>query len=247
MLNNDDAASAAGILDNRDRICDQFRQLEERWNNRLVLEGLSLAEAYGEGRLAIALVMGVRPATYGGGPSSRKNDECTWTERARSVAFVYTVDVKRSDGSEWDQRSMLVHTVQLIEGREQTISPSGIRLYLIRQDLSYDGCVSLYKYILTGIHHRLPVIVHREISSGPISPVSIDHSTDHNIQSRPKVMRGVSDDSANFAAHRCPELECIFTRGTLIQVSESYIHVVPDESSLKRFQLLDVLVSPFNL
>ena len=34
---------------------DQLRQLMQRWDNRLAFEGLALAEAYADGRIAVVL------------------------------------------------------------------------------------------------------------------------------------------------------------------------------------------------
>jgi hypothetical protein len=114
----------------RQRIDDTQRKLGEIfecWNDRLVLEKVSLAEAYINGRISIGVIVQISGAPFGDAASVHHDAEVMAGERPRAV-LVYEVQAGADGEFEYQDQAMLVEVVQLIESPERGNSQYGTAL-----------------------------------------------------------------------------------------------------------------------
>ena len=121
---------------------NKLRQLAERWDDRLVLEGFPLTKLYLDGRIAIAPIMDVsggakadisgflNDGSISGGNSA--NSESSPCRDRRRILFLFLADaddnvIGNNDGGHKD--AVLIHSVKLIESVEQRITPTLVRFY----------------------------------------------------------------------------------------------------------------------
>jgi hypothetical protein len=164
----------------------ELRELAKPWNNRLVLENLSLTKAYIECRIAIFLVMDCGLASGSGfatlldsnavGSNYGRNSIHGSRRDRRRIIFLFLADCDHEMmlmANRRNQQSMLVHSVQTIEPKKERIG-SFVRFYLISDEQSQIWSDSLYKSVFSGMYERVPRIVHRENHSGFFRVVAAD-------------------------------------------------------------------------
>lgn len=251
-------------FENVDHARHQLRELMQRWDNRLILENLSLAEAYLDGRIAILLIM---EPSLGAGPnlSGLANDVAIGigdTDNAEngptgSGSRIVLLILADRDGSVHafgeggDQQAVLVHSVQTVKSEKQRVG-SLVWFYIINQDSSQLGRSGLYKSVVTGSYKSLPRIVHREVDSGSfrVNAVSSKDLAGELVKGGAKIVNDITDDwSYVCGPSTIPNYKDMIASavGATILVSASSVDVCLDNTVEPRFKLLDVLVGPFNL
>lgn len=255
-------------FENLNRVSDKFRELVQRWDNRLILEGLSFPEAYVTGRIAIALIMDVR-----GGPETERAPrfasgapngiDGAGRNRGR-VIFVFLADhhdpvMGRGDGS--NDKTMLVGTVEVVQTPEIRIPiVSHVRLYDVSD---YAGCVwrdSLYKSVVSGLYERIPRVAQREMKTIYGGDSSLDYwearrgGTDDlegsMVESAPKAMHSIAYSEAHDIEKMRLSVDDNRDRlkvGMRLLVSKCRIDISFDEVSQPALKIIDVLVGPFDL
>lgn len=245
------------IDDTRDKFC----QLAKRWNNRLVLEGFSLSEAYAKGRIAILLVMqccfrsrlGFSRIANDAVNSTQtgEHEDCSG-RGGRRVIFLILADADNHvvvfrDGR--DQESMLVHSVKLVQ-RQELVS-SLLRCYDISNYRSESGIGSLYHSVFTGSYKVFPRLIEREISAGRVVfPARNNYGTGEQVQGCAEIVNSVADNQRDFVGKSrfVSYADCMaLASRSVILVGACGINIKLDDSIEPCFKLLDVLVGPFNL
>jgi hypothetical protein len=103
---------------------DQFRELNERWNNRFTLQGQSLVEKYREGRMSVVCDFEFsRTAKWSRGAISCNGDIAD----NPVVSLVFCAKTEdRSYLYDWKQKPVFVEDVDIMQG-PQGVIPSSVR------------------------------------------------------------------------------------------------------------------------
>jgi hypothetical protein len=257
-------APEAVRFQNIEHTSDELRQLAKRWDNRLILKGLSLAEQYVNGRIAIALVMeqSFRPLSRRswladnrpislGMAGDHEDPSCRYNWR---IVFLILADRDLKMGfsrNGWDKESMLIHAVKIVKGKEASISPSFVRFYDISDYKREIGHGALYKSVVRGTYEVLPRIAHREVNKGRIFFLPRDNdSGSKQIKGCAEIMDSVTDDQRDFVIKpRLPTYKdlMMFAAGNDILVGESGADFRVNEITEPNLQFVDMLVGPFDL
>jgi hypothetical protein len=128
-------ASFCAFFQKIDGATDEFGKLAQRWNNRLVLEGLSLPELYLNRRIAIALVVDIGPcadpgfprlADYSsiGRPDANEHEDSAGGTSRRVVFLILSngEDDMTRLGNCLDKHPMLIHSVKVIERSKSVLA-----------------------------------------------------------------------------------------------------------------------------
>jgi hypothetical protein len=180
-----------------ERFRNDLADLHERWNNRLVLEGTSLAEAYLNGRLEIL--------SYGDWNIGTK--DVNWAVRispASAIGKLVSAKHPRSDnssqGDSWDKQVMFVVVVQDIEGPERLVR-SVLRPYIFEKKVFSVGDGFLYRIEGAGGYKVFPNFEHRKVWLR----LWIDSSNNPGAQMvkcSPQVMERISDGERECLGNR---------------------------------------------
>lgn len=228
----------------------EFGDLKERWNNRLVLKGRSLSEAYLNRNCGVIV--------YGSGEIwAAKN--CDW---ACSIAMDSTIhegtpiihsDIKISEAGHSDGRQNQVVLIVIVEAVEspKRFVRAVLRPYIFEKRARCIGEGFLYQRQNRGGYEVLPVGVNGEVflRSG------LDGSADAGcevIERGPEIMGGVTDN----------ERERVWNglQRTIMNIQPGFLHVGEHRAVIKGDfiqggvqglcagpNLFDVAVGPFNL
>ena len=226
---------------------NKLRELNQRWNNRLVLEGLSFPEAYLDGRFAIALVVEVCGAATAGRHAIREEEQEGWRHRDSSGRVVFVINANDLDfrhGDGCDQQPVFIDTIQMVKPNKLAT----IRAYEISNDLRDVGGDSLYFSVTRLRHQRLPILIYREACGFGVIPKRTQDRDGHIIQGCSQVVGGITNDrgeGVGFNRWR----DDIKTRlsGLRVSVYPNTVRASIEISGNPEFQISDVLVGPFNL
>lgn len=230
------------------RFRHDLRNLNERWNNRLVLERTSWCEAYIDGRLEIAMY----------GDRLLGADDENWlcciradiqaSDRNRPERYIGPIDVRH--GGRGDEQIMFVVVVEGVESPKRFIR-SVIRSYLLNDKPLSTGNGLLYK-VQDGCGYKvLPRGVDREVRFGR----GIDRSQNacaEVIERRSEVVDRISDCKREHTRDGLngPENESIFidlaTGRANITLYPQRVEFVGQRLSQSN-QLVNVAVGPLNL
>ena len=246
-----------------DDTINKLRQLSQRWDNRLVLEGFPLTKLYLDGRVAIALIVdvsgGAGPDVSSpldnspiGGHNSTDGENRAWRNRRR-VLFLILSDANNNvigDNDRGDEHAVLLHSVKLVESNETRVAPSLVRFYDISNYQREIGRGSLYKSVTTGSYEVVPVATKREIGSFSDSRLAFKNLSGDEIKGCTEIVNDIPNDRGNNfrkALGSNYRDMVAFASGSAILVGASGINVLLDKASEPRFKLVDVLVGPFDL
>jgi len=264
MCERHEEASTGVRFKDIDGLRNKLGELFQRWDDRLILENLSLSEAYIDGLIAIVLVMDERLGSgseralltengaVGSLMSSNKVDGAR-TSGGRVVLLILADRdteapfVRHSD----NKRPVLVRAIKSVQGPE-VIVPSLVWRYDISEYVSEFGRDSLYASKLYGGYKSFPRITRREIHGGTFRVVaaSPDDAARYEIQGRAQAMDCIADDGrdaidvSSGALHH--DMVIGATRIVLL-IASSGIRVDFVDIGDPRLKLADVLVGPFDL
>lgn len=151
-----------------DEAGDHLQELMHRWDDRLVLKGLSLSKAYLDGRLAIAFVV-KESGRSGLGVLAAGQTEVgsSWPTVPSCTQFVCVCYATKSDfgyGSSCDYEPVFVGPIQVIEADKQV--SSRILVYKIGDSSRELDGHSLYFDVFRLVYQRIPIVIYRK--SGPL-------------------------------------------------------------------------------
>lgn len=181
-------------LQNGERLVHEFRNLRERWDNRLVLERTSLAELYINGRVEVVV--------HGDWPGA--SQDYHWACRIRACATVSqdaapggdvdVTDIGKGDG--WQDQVVLVVVVEGIEGPERFVR-SVFRPHLFEKKVFGVGEGLLYRREIGMGYEVFPFGGHWEEGSFAIGrkPSADDH-IGKMVQCGAEIVNGITDDEA---------------------------------------------------
>jgi hypothetical protein len=225
---------------------DQFRELNERWNNRFTLQGQSLVEKYREGRMSVVCDFEFsRTAKWSRGAISCNGDIAD----NPVVSLVFCAKTEdRSYLYDWKQKPVFVEDVDIMQG-PQGVIPSSVRFYDIHDEvkdvfggLLYQSAIDAsYKFIPRFKEWKYSVIVVPSKSS------KVDF-VNSKVQSALEVVRGISNDKSNVSwqGFSYIELDAIVS-GLKILIGAKRVKITSSKSQDFRVKIIDVLLGPFNL
>src|SRR2546425_8639441 len=218
---------------------DQLRELMQRWDNRLTGEE-SVAEEYIKGRLSIGFQM--KLGDIATEPHAAR-------DRGKSDGGAIVLSVKHRKGNGWDQQSVLVHLVEVVQSANGLIpSLASIGLYLINNQVD-DVCTSnLYRSVMNGAYKLLSGVAYWESNILNRSAGVGDNIVGHMIKRSPQVVDCITDDQWDGLWHRFRDVE--FHRAlTRLRVflGANTIKVTLQEGDNLLLQIEDVLIGPFDL
>lgn len=237
------------VGEGHDSVVRRYRQSLERLQNTLVFEGLSLSEAYIEGRARIAVEFGPHPAPKADGSRlisvwnhNGQFAETTPSGNASGIKNVEPLDFHHCVSP--DKHVMLVSNVEPVNSVK--FMPVYLeRLYFIEdeQDHIAPGEGSCFLSIKGGFR-ILPRVAKRELSPSIDAPaISLDKGAVSVIQGRAKIMDRIADDGRRMS--RNPTPEGAFFPSVRVGLWPEGFDVVHRIGSDNRFELLDVMIGPF--
>jgi hypothetical protein len=236
----------------RERIDDtkhKLRQLQQRWDNRLILEKESFFEAYLDGRLCVGLVVDIGGRAFGNGTSVTEDANTMGREWTCGVLlYKFNPGLKRVTGE--DDGSMLIDVVQSVECPKGKV-PSLVRLYRIDDKLAKVGADLLFKSAIDGLYKFFPRFMHGEVdltSTGVATQVADDLSYGV-VERAPEIVNGITDDHTKPVDSECawgPKIKAQITRFRVF-IDERSVTLVHQEAIDPSLRISDVLIGPFNL
>lgn len=236
----------------RKRIDDtkhQLRQVQERWDNRLILERESLFEAYLDGRICIGLVVKMGGGAFLDGASVTEDTNPMRGERASGI-LIYEFDSGLKRVTTKYDRSMLVEVIEFIECPKGKIS-SLVRLYRIDNKLAKVGTDLLFKSEIDGLYKFFPRFMHGEVGVSTIGISShVADNFGHRVVKRAsEVVNSVTDDNAKPVDGECaggPEIKAEIA-SLRISIDEMSVTFRPQKALNPGLRVTDVLIGPLNL
>ncbi|HEY2966986.1 MAG TPA: hypothetical protein VGK75_01355 [Casimicrobiaceae bacterium] len=239
--------SKAVRLEQIDGFANKFRELMERWENRLVIGRQSLAKQYTEGRFTVILEF-KRRIPWGNATS---HNSLTFSESAANgsaryspIFFpsgVFEIGACTSKPHHWDQELVFISNVQTVKGPDGVI-PSWMGLYNIQQNRG-NFRELIYYSMLNGLCKFLPAI-----HSGKVETPVLDSFAEHEIQSRSQVVNCISSDKRDFIWNGLQKSDCETMLSSFgVFLFGENIEVRLEEFVKTRLELADVLVGPINL
>lgn len=228
-----------------------LRETQKRWDNRLILKRLPLAEEYINGRLAVALnfnlVMAVEQH-----PSPHDHDICN---RSFNSVLVLIFRVKVHQGGDREDRNqglMLVENVEVVESVEGKI-PSLVLVgaYLVENQIPDVGPRNIYWSLWEGSYKFLTLLPERELGGFDLlvrTPIEGDDLVGHQIQRSVEVVGSIADDRRNALRHRLGHVAYHHTTtGLQIVLNDDSVEVRFPKVGQYPLKLVDVLIGPFDL
>lgn len=238
--------------ENTDRLANEFGKLRERWDNRIVLEEVSLAEKYIDGRLGL-LAYGYFGCV---GKTKRRRFALGIEYQTHRAADEYRFAIQRNievgNGrfpSRWNDEVVLVDLVQRTEPIKVAL-PSNVRLYFLDnsrlgtgEGLLYRGNVGVrYETFPFFVKGKLKYLLPRYISE------RANDLDSHVVQRGAQIMDDISDDERNWFWKKLlgneNEGECAIPP---IIISAKTVRFGGDKLVHDGFEFVDVAVGPLNL
>lgn len=238
-------AGEISLLDCLHDARDDLRELMQRWDNRLVFEGLSLPEEYAKGRLSIVCYVEL------GGRGDRV-EPTAFSHKEGQILKPVVVIVMRAysaelrDGNNRNEQPMLVYNVQLMEG-PQRIIPSLVRLYDVKNQITDVLPRHLYFSTIQRAYKFLPRISYWKIGVPSTRATGFDDNlASHEIEGCAQIVDSIANYQGNIAGQGFRvEREDILPSS--VRVYLQTVEVCFEEGNEGRVKLLDVAVGPFDL
>jgi hypothetical protein len=214
-------------------------EIDERWNNRLVLEQCSIGEQYIRGRLAVACYLHLA-----GNPDGVQNaafvDNKRHIDKLISVLIFCANPSQGLDRGNRDEELVLVDVVQLPNFPDIKV-PSAVRLYLVTNEDCEIGEGSLYRSEILGGYKILPFVPYRERNSVIVFP---DKEGCDIIEGASEIVNCIADDKGRIQWGIGNRIQL---KQILPGISVQFAEVRIEERFKDVIQLVDVAVGPLNL
>jgi len=223
------------ILENIDNIRNDLGKLMQRFNDRLILEGLPIAKSYLEGRLEILADFDI---TCGGDTHKylavfNRADVQTSKSKQRTISVPHLKTLDPGIMHCRDKCFVFVGYVEVMNSPQKFIA-SVVRFqradYL---DDIFSG--SVYVSIFNHTVKAIDIITKREIDILGVSAFQTNQFGSKKVKGRPQVMNGITDDCGKMARYFLPDSE----RPEMIRG----VRVLLDNDSIRfRFNVVDDVV-----
>lgn len=243
-------------LERLDDTKDKLRKLFKRWDNRFVVEKLSIGKEYVSGRLSVAVYFHARGIIDSAKGATGINGSSKALKNV--IVLVFQIDAGQTGGHEGgDQEAVFVDVVDFPESPKRKCS-SLVRLYRVNDDIDKIGSGFLYQGVpallscgrvcFKGGYKRVPSFVHGEGNPTIIASSVANNLTREVIESGPQIMHGVTDGKGDAGWHRCErvELEKIVSRVRL-GLDVEFAEVRVEERGEMMLDFVDVAVGPLDL
>lgn len=184
--------SSDHVLKPVEGVADKFRNLRQRWDNRLVLERCSLAELYINGRIEIV--------AYGDWAWGR--NQYVWACRIKAEPAVDQLGASELgidivDATNGNGRDKIIVLVVVAEGMKlpKMFVRSVFRPYLIEKKFFRAGDGLLYRRETSGGYEVLPFGTKREMDFRWRGDPGSDDSSSKMIKCAPEVAKRIADDA----------------------------------------------------
>jgi hypothetical protein len=233
------------------RARDSFRELRERWDNRLVLKRGAYAEDYCRGRIALLVYCKV---SFPPDPEPVGILRVVRPHRENISVLILKADVRELHYLEhWDEQLMLVRDVHIVQGPQGAV-PSRVGFYDIDHEVSQCdsapivGKFLLFQSAIYGTYKFVPLIADWKMSMEISLPSKfIEDSVVQQIKRTSEVVQGVSDDKSGVGSREVSE-ECnADTSSALLLLDANGVKVRRGKFGQQLIQVIDVLHGPFNL
>ena len=226
-----------------DRLQREFRELNQRWDNRLVLERCSFAEEYSRGRLSLAVYLKRIRRSNGGENAFAYDTECQIFEDVVVLHF-FRVDSSNALICEnWNQQPVFVEIVQVPHGPKTNVA-SFVRLYLVRDERRDVWGGLLYTSVLNGGYKFLPRFCHRE---SDFAIRSADNFYRHVVKGGSEIVDRVSDNEGGIFWRHAPDEAQDVVSGIRLSIDQQTAEVSVKEGFENLLEVLDVVIGPLNL
>jgi len=224
---------------------DDLRQLMQRWDNRSIVENISLAEEYAKGRLSIVCYVEICRSSYRL-DSSAISDSETCINDLIVVIVMRAYSGQLCDGNNRDQQSMLVNDVESVKGPQEII-PSFVWFDDIGNQIADILPGHVYLPTVDRCYEFFPCVTDRETGiPGWDIPGFGNNLTGHKVQGGTQIMDDVTNNQGNLGWQRIGiERQNIVPSEVLIDMQT--VKVSFEECAKARLKILDVAVGPFDL
>jgi len=236
-------------LERLDDTAHKLRELMQRWDNRLVLKGLSLAEAYINRRIAILLVVEIGGSAADGRYATRTDNPCATRQGRQIILVLHAMDDSGSNRQDNREASVLVRSIQAVE-TPKTVVRSFVGLYYICQKKSEVGRESLYFSVSRLFYKRFPVVIHREVDGFRVLATAGHNLTGNVVECGSEIVSCIPDNGGDISMRidvfRGGDRERM-SASLLVEVHSETVWVKVVESREPLFNIIDVLIGPFDL
>ena len=228
----------------------KLRELMQRWDNRLVLEGQSRVKAYIEGQASMVLVVksGPAPRSWEGDVASNHDESADSFSRDLIVIVLSHVDARLGSANMGEQRPMLILSVQMVESNECV--PSAVRAYFIEDEVGDIGGDSLYFSETRLTYQRFDLRRYREMQVRVRFLEGADDGPCEVIECGPQIVNRVSRHhlQSGHLRKEIGEVECdhhSLSVRAFIGKNSTFVRLV--KGFQKSFHIADVLFGPLDL
>ena len=231
------------------RATDEMREIAERWQDRLTVEGHSIAENYAEGRLSLIFDLNIL-APYAGVDRDVRVNHCPLSDGEVFASAIFAVDRPNVRNVFLrDQEPVLVFNVESVEIPEGFSSPSLVRLYGIHDEV--DDCFGglLFQSTIDSSYKFIPGGANREVCVRIPGPGRLKlNIADREVESAPEIMNRIADSEKHSVWGDLIHADFKDAISSLrIFLDQNTVRVSLGEIPRLQVKVIDVLVGPFDL
>jgi hypothetical protein len=232
-----------------DRASDEMREIAERWQDRLAVEGHTIAENYAEGRLSIILDLHIS-APIAGDRMGLSADESPFLNREVFASAVYTCDVpNKRDIFLGNQQPVLVFDVEGVQSPDGITTPSFVRLYGIHDKVDDVFGGLMFQSTVDGVYKFLPGVANWKCRTMMTFPSSVElNVADSVIKRGPEVVNSITDGEKDGFCNILGDGNVQRAiRSVRIVLDQNTVNASAMKDSGLNVQVVDVLIGPFDL
>jgi hypothetical protein len=236
------------------RARDILRQIGDRWNDRLVIEGNLRAEQYRRGRMAFLVYLKLSAAAEPK-PVGVFSEVGLHICRENVAVLVLKADIGESHYLEyWNQQLMLVPDVHIVQDPQGPI-PSLVGSYIVNDKIAQlESAVVSEKFLLFestiyGTYKFLPLISNWEARPfiGHSCGDSIEGAVVHKVKGAAQIMERIAYDDSPVVDRKVPEDSHGDNVAPFLLLDCDGVKIGSGKPVNEFVQVMDVLQGPFNL
>jgi hypothetical protein len=235
------------------RARDILREIGERWNDRLILEGNSYVEYYRRGRMALIVCL-KNSFPVQSEPVGILRKVGLPIRREDIPVLIFKANIRESHYlKHWDEQLMLVENAHIVQGPEGPI-PSLVGFYFIDNKIpQLNGARVTGKTLLFQSSVNLSYKFMPLISDWKARPVigfpsqAIECTVVHEIKSASHIVQSISDDESSIADREMSEKSNEDFVTPFLFLDSDGVKIRSGKGRNEFVQVMDVLHGPFNL
>lgn len=229
---------------------DEYREIAQRWKNRMVLEGHSVAEKYVAGCLSLVCDLNVFPAGGNVDEIATVQNRRQFANDERFARLVFKAKVPDVLAMDFgNQEFVFVQNVESVKLPDGFPIPSSVRLYDIQDEVADPFGGLMFKSAIDGVFHFLPGIVNRKLRElSPLPSSSELNITGRIVQSGSQIVDRIPDNAHHpfRNAFERDDVEAIVASLRIV-LDGDFVRVTSLESSKFLVKFTDVLFGPLDL